>query len=138
MKLRIQGNSIRLRLGQSEVRRLGMGETVEECAVFGTSKQERFTYSLCAAPDAADVSATFADRRVVVRVPRRMIHQWATTDQVGIEALQHTGDGDGLSIVIEKDFECVHAPPGQSQEDAFPNPQLAAACPPAGGRERSI
>ena len=136
MKLRIKGNSIRLRLGQSEVRRLAIEGVVEEFTIFGPSKQERFAYALCTSPGVSAVSASFADRRLVIRVPSDMIHQWATTDQVGIHAFQHAGNDAALLILIEKDFECVEAPPGESQEDAFPNPQLQAACPPAGGIER--
>jgi hypothetical protein len=137
MKLRIKGNSIRMRLGQSEVHRLARSGIVEEHTILGPSKHQSFTYAVCASPEALNVIANFADRRMVVRVPTSMIHQWATTDQVGIHALQRTGSDDGLSILIEKDFECFDAPSGESQEDAFPNPQLEAACPPAGGIERS-
>jgi hypothetical protein len=138
MKLRIKGNSIRLRLGRSEVRRLGIDGIVEESTVFGPSRQECFAYALSASSDVSVVSASFADRRLMIRAPLGMIHQWATTDQVGIQALQRTGNNDGLAILIEKDFECIEAPPGESQEDAFPNPQLEAACGPAGRIERSI
>ena len=138
MKLRLKGNSIRLRLGQSEVRRLASGGIVEESTVFGPSRQECFTYAISASPDVSGVSASLADRRLVIRAPSSMVHQWATTDQVGIQSLQRTGNDDGLLILIEKDFECIEAPPGESQEDAFPNPQLEAACRPAGGGERSI
>jgi hypothetical protein len=137
MKLRIKGNSIRLRLGQSEVRRLITEGTVEEIVVFGPSSKERISYVLCAWSESPDVNARFADGRIVIRVPCSMIHQWATTDQVSIHALQCNGDDDSLSILIEKDFECIDAPSGESQEDAFPNPQLESACQPAGGIERS-
>jgi hypothetical protein len=136
MKLRIKGNSIRLRLGQSEVRRLAIDGIVEESTVFGPSKQECFAYTIYASSETELVSANFVDRSLLIRVPSDMIREWSTTDQVGISALQRTGNEDGLRILIEKDFECVEAPPGESQEDAFPNPQFAAACRPAGGVER--
>jgi hypothetical protein len=137
MKLRIKGNSIRLRLGQSEVRRLTMQGTVEESVVFGPSNKERLSYVLCASSESPVVSARMSDGRIVIRVPSTMIHQWASTAQVSLHALQCNGDDDALSILIEKDFECIDAPSGESQEDAFPNPQLEAACQPAGGIERS-
>ena len=138
MKLRVKGNSIRLRLGQSEVQRLAIDGIVEESTIFGPSGHECFAYAIAASTEVSVVSASFADRRLAIRVPSDMIHQWSTSDQVGIRALQRTGNEDGLQILIEKDFECVDAPPGESQEDAFPNPQLEAACRPAGGMERSI
>jgi hypothetical protein len=137
MKLRIKGNSIRLRLGRSEVRRLATEGIVEESTAFGPSTQEHFGYSICASPGVSDVSASFAGGRLVIRVPSGMIRQWAATDQVGFDAHQRTGNGDELLILIEKDFECIDGPSGESQEDAFPNPQLEAACRPAGGMESS-
>ena len=138
MKLRIKGNSIRLRLGQSEVERLAIDGIVEESTVFGPSRYEFFAYAICASPEVSVVSSTFADRRLVIRVPSGLIHEWSTTEQVGIHAVQHTGNEDGLRILIEKDFECIDGPADESQEDAFPNPQLEAACRPAGGMERLI
>jgi hypothetical protein len=137
MKLRIKGNSIRLRLGQSDVRRLAIEGEVQESTAFGRSPNERFGYMLLASPEEPAVRASYTDRGMVIRVPRKLIDQWITTDQVGIHAIQSTGDDNELRILIEKDFECIDAPSGESQEDAFPNPQLEAACRPAGGVERS-
>ena len=128
MKLRIKGNSIRLRLGQSEVRRLAIDGTIEEITAFGPSKEQRLSYALCVSPEAPDVSATFTDRRIVLRVPRSVIDQWATTDQISILALQRIGDDGELRILIEKDFECIEAASDEPQEDAFPHPILGAVC----------
>ncbi|MDB5354732.1 MAG: hypothetical protein JWN24_1185 [Phycisphaerales bacterium] len=136
MKLRIRGNSIRLRLGQSEVRRLLVGGSVEESTAFGPSEQQRFGYSLCVSLDLPDVSASFADGRIIVRVPMTMVREWATTDQVSIDAIQPAGDDGQLRILIEKDFECIDAPRDESQEDAFPHPLLTGACAPANVIER--
>jgi hypothetical protein len=131
MKLRIKGNSIRLRLGQSDVRRLAIEGAVEESTTFGRSPNERFGYILLASPEEPAVRASYTDRRMVIRVPRKLIDQWITTDQVGIHATQRTGDDNELLILIEKDFECIDAPPGESQEDAFPNSELNTTCLPA-------
>jgi len=43
---------------------------------------------------------------------------------VGLEGSQPAG-GEPLRILIEKDFECLDAAPGESQDDAFPNPRGA-------------
>ncbi len=72
---------------------------------------------------------------MLVRVPIRVIHQWITSDQVSIHAIQHTGEGGELRILIEKDFECIDGSPEESQQDAFPHPQRSAACEPAGAME---
>ena len=119
MKLRLQGNSLRLRLRQGEVRRLVENGSVEERTEF---KPVGFVYALSVA-DAETVSASFEANRIVVSVPRAVAREWATSDQVGIEASQRTPSGDVLRLLVEKDFECIDAPPGESQEDAFPNPR---------------
>lgn len=116
MKLRIRGNSIRLRLGQSEVRRLNTDGLVEESVNFGILPAEHLTYALIASAD-AKVSARFAEGRIAVSVPKDIIRQWAGSDQVGIEANQAE-----LRILIEKDFECVDGGAGEPQDDAFPSP----------------
>jgi hypothetical protein len=131
LKLRIKGNSIRLRLGQSEVRQLAIDGTIEESTAFGPLPEQCFVYTICAASEQHAVRAIFEGRRIVICVPMNEIHLWATTDQVGIHALQQIGDGDELRILIEKDFECIDAPAEEPQEDAFPNPQLGALCTPA-------
>jgi hypothetical protein len=125
----MKGNSVRLRLGQSEVKRLAIEGIVEESTAFGPSTDHRFVYTICALPEQQGVSASFTDGRLVICVPTSEILQWATTDQVGIDALQQNGDGTELRIVIEKDFECMEARARESQEDAFPHPQFNTACP---------
>src|SRR3981081_2492351 len=118
MKLRIKGNSIRLRLGQSEVLQLAINGAVEESTTFGPFREQCLGYSLSASPDARQVSASFADRRIAIRVPWSVVHEWVTTDQVSIDALQRTNVNGDLRILIEKDFECIDGAPGESQEDA--------------------
>ena len=119
MKLRLQGNSLRLRLRQGEVRRLVENGSVEERTEF---KQAGFVYALRVA-DAERVSASFEADRIVVSVPRAVAREWAASDRVGIEGSQPTPSGDVLRVLVEKDFECIDARPGESQEDAFPNPR---------------
>lgn len=136
MKLRIRGNSIRLRLGRSEVQRLVTDGTIEESTAFGPTAGHRFVYTVQSTRGGSDVSASLGDRRIAVRVPTELICRWATTDQVGIGAVARPGEESELRILIEKDFECIDAPPrAESQEDAFPHPLLGGACPPAEGSD---
>src|SRR3954470_1849970 len=105
MKLRIRGNSIRLRLGESEVRRVARDGEVAESTIFGKGANERFDYVLYASADESAVSAIFTNGRIVIRVPWDVIERWATTAQVSIHAIQ-SGGPDELRILIEKDFRC--------------------------------
>jgi len=119
MKLRLQGNSLRLRLRQGEVRRLVERGVVEERTEFA---EAAFVYAL-RVTDAAQISADVKQYRIEVAVPRGVARQWASGEQVGIEGSQPTPGGKALRILVEKDFKCIDAPPGDSQEDAYPNPR---------------
>jgi hypothetical protein len=74
------------------------------------------------------MTASFEDGRIMVRMPGSLMRNRAGTYQVGVETTQIGGDGCELKILVEKDFECVDTPHDESQEDAFPNPQIGAAC----------
>jgi hypothetical protein len=128
MKLRLKGNSIRLRLGQSEVRRLLSEGIVSESTTFDLFLGQRLEYVLCTAANLHAMTASFQDARIMVRMPVSAMRNWAGTDQVGVETTQVGSDGCVLKILVEKDFECIDAPDNESQEDAFPNPQMGAAC----------
>ena len=119
MKLRIKGNSIRLRLLRSEVERLAVeGRISDEIRFGGHSLQ----YTLAASSEADSTHATFENNQISVIVPENRATQWATGDEVGIESEQPIGDGETLSILIEKDFVCIGRPDDPDREDAFPTP----------------
>ena len=121
MKLRIRGNSLRLRLRQGEVRRLVDEGMVEERTEFGPGSSP-LVYAL-RADDVPCVAAVFEAGRIVVTVPRRAARRWASSDQVGVEGSQSAGEGGTLRILVEKDFECSDAPADESQDGAYPNPR---------------
>lgn len=118
MKLRIRGNSIRLRLLKSEVARLAESGEVSESTDFGGGA--KLTYRLIVDSQAGDVAASFASGVISVNLPAAVAEEWAANDeQVGIEA-----EIDGLSILIEKDFACLTREDDPDNLDAFPNPEL--------------
>jgi HSP20 family molecular chaperone IbpA len=113
MKLRLRHNSIRLRLTRSEVDRLQGSGLVEESVDF---PQSRFVFSLESGSDVREISASFVDGRLSVTVPSEQCHAWATTEEVGIDA-----QFQGLSILIEKDWPCLH-PSATEDADTFARP----------------
>jgi len=128
MKLRLKGDSIRLRLGPGEVQRLLAAGSVVERTGFGLGLAS-LSYSLEVSPAARAVSAGFDAGRLRVTVPAAEARAWAASaERVAIAADQDAGDGRRLSILVEKDFECLH---GQDGDDAFPNPERGGAT--AGG-----
>jgi hypothetical protein len=119
MKLRMRGNSLRLRLTQSEVNDLVALGSVEEETAFGP--QARLTYAIVLGEESA-VSASFDAGASRVTVPSAEARAWATSDRVAIEGEQATADGEPLRLLVEKDFACLKPRTGEDDRDAFPNP----------------
>lgn len=122
MKLRIKGDSIRLRLTQTEVRQLAETGAVESTMHIAAGAS--LTYGIRAA-DLPQLAVEGDASEVVLLVPRDWIGPWAESDQVGFDGTQNAGDGRELAILIEKDFACLHKRPDEL--DAFPNPLAETA-----------
>ncbi len=121
MKLRIRGDSIRLRLKRGEVDRIAAGTSIVEETHFPNSVL-RFRLDVC---DNEDASADFRDGNLVVRLPKTKVVHWASTNDVSMFAAQRLSDTRALSLLIEKDFSCLE--PGHHREceddaDTFPHP----------------
>lgn len=128
MKLRIRGNSLRFRLTQGEVSSLLAKNKVSESVRFSSSEENKLDYSLQVFERAAEPRARFENREILVELPMTVVESWATTDQVGIEYAQPTGDGKRLLIIVEKDFRCLQPRPEEDESDNFPNPEKSSVC----------
>ncbi len=116
MKLRLQENSIRLRLNRSEVRELAAGGTLTEQVHFpGPAAVEYVLQSV----SRAGVEASFHEGTIRVLAPASEIKDWANGESIGLyfEVPARLGP---LRIAIEKDLECVDRPPEERDIDAFP------------------
>ena len=114
MKLRIKGNSIRVRLTKSEVEKICSGNTLEECTVFG---ENIFKYELKQSNIVNELSAGFKSDTITIFLPSSFIHDWNSNDTVGF----NTTTKDGLYILVEKDFKCLDETT-EDQSDNFENP----------------
>lgn len=125
MKLRIRGNSLRLRLKQAEVEQVAAGQSVvEETRFPGAALSYRLDVT-----DGETIQANLYDGNLVIRLPKSRISTWATTDEVSLMAEQVLPDGDKLSLLIEKDFACLEPGHGRDCEDdadTFPHPRAAS------------
>ncbi|RMF27622.1 MAG: hypothetical protein D6765_07220 [Bacteroidetes bacterium] len=119
MKLRILGNSLRLRLTQSETQAIGRGEAVSDSVSFPGEK--RLTYAL-EPSDSPQLDARFEGERIVVRVPRKEAAVWATGEGVSLEGSCPLPEGATLRILVEKDFRCLKERPAEDESDLFPHP----------------
>lgn len=119
MKLRIKGNSIRLRLTQSEVRKFERTGLLEEFIDFGSS---RWRYAVRTVGDKFASAVPDMTGGIEVRLPVEWVRGWMKSDKVGFEATEGNGSKDGITILVEKDFTCLTARSGEDESDHFPNP----------------
>lgn len=120
MKLRIKGDSLRLRLTQGEVAQLGETGAVEDRVRFGAGAA--LIYRLKRDSAAADLRATFANGTVEIRLPEKAALAWCESDEVTLSGEQPAASDAQLRIVVEKDWRCLTAREGEDESDHFENP----------------
>lgn len=126
MKLRIRENTLRFRLGRSEVETFDQTGAIGDNVRFGLGKND-FGYVLEKTPD-SNVSASFADGIIVVRVPASDANTWASSDEVSLAGTYLADEHTEIRILIEKDFVCLNAHNDEDQSDRYPHPKGDAAC----------
>ena len=129
MKLRIRGNSLRLRLLRGEVELFGTTGRVMETIQFGAAPAAQLSYVLEADSEAQEISANFIDNKVTVSIPDSMARNWVDSDEVSLKSEQSIENGkqngtseNVLKLLIEKDFVCLDRKNDADNADAFPHP----------------
>ena len=118
MKLRIKGNSIRLRLSKTDIVRLAAEAYLEERTPFG---DKVFSYSLRCKAGTHKLSANFKAGKINVFVPKVLIKDWADNDVVGFDTYMPVAESESLHILVEKDFKCIEKS-AEDQSDNYENP----------------
>ena len=115
MKLRIKGNTLRMRLSEPEVDILAKGKSVIDKTEFPTSD---LTYKV--EPDNSN-TVKFEQGTVRIGLKTEDIDKWSNTDEVGISIESTSRSGNILSILVEKDFKCLTVRP-EDESKLYPNP----------------
>jgi hypothetical protein len=121
MKLRIKGDSLRLRVSRSEVERLLAGACLEETIHFAPEACAKFTYALQREASATRTTVQYVGNKVTILIPADQANAWGVTDQVGIAEDISLGALGSLALLVEKDFACLDQSE-KDNEDTFPNP----------------
>ena len=120
MKLRVRGNSIRLRLTRIEV------DTLRDVGLVGSTLNfpggATIEYVLESTPASVSLSAQFANNTIRVRLPESAVKEWADSEQVSISAEQNLDDSGVLTLLVEKDFACLSPRETEDEADMFPHP----------------
>lgn len=120
MKLRIRGNTVRIRVSQSEMAELTEDGSTKDSIEFGP--ESRLSYRVEVVSE-GPISASYEGDCVCIRLPQAAIDRWQRPEEVAMEGEQPLADGRSLKILVEKDFACLA--PREGEEDAgglFPNP----------------
>lgn len=119
MKLRLQPNSLRLRLSTRDTERLERDGVVREtiCLAPGQS----LAYEVALSAEVQLPTAVLEGGTLSVRLPRVPALAWLGSDEEGMRAEQPTGK-EPLTIRVEKDYACLHRAPEPGEEHAYPNP----------------
>ena len=123
MKLRIKGNSIRLRLLRSEVERIAAAGIVSEEVRFATNIDQVLRYSIAVSDGVEAVTVQFTDNHILVLLPESTAMEWTQGSVTSLEAKIEIDETDTLCVLIEKDFACLERPDDPDRADAFPHPK---------------
>jgi len=120
MKLRTKSNSIRLRLTQSEVSLMREKKFVREAIHFPAN--EALIYELKVVNNDQCITASFNNSSLSIGIPEGIIDRWSGSNEVSILASVKLDNEEELSILVEKDFQCL-SPRDEDEADMFPNPE---------------
>ena len=119
MKLRIKGNSVRIRITKTEVQTLADTGYLQEQTSFGDSK---LTYAVKAHNDAGSLSAMMHNNTITMYVPEAFTKEWANNEVVGLNNKMQIDNDTTLSLLLEKDFVCLDDT-DEDQADNYENPK---------------
>lgn len=120
MKLRIKGDSLRLRLTQGEVRSLEEQGIVTDAIHFGPDSKLEYRVRRDGSVD--ELTAKCQAGAIEVYVPDAAAFEWCRSDLVTLECTRRSAAGE-LRILVEKDFTCLVPRAGEDESDHFPHPK---------------
>lgn len=118
MKIRIQGNTVRLRLSKQEVGDFARDGEVKDQVEFGSAS---LVYQLIRYNQEV-FSVSFVRGVISVNIPEHIVNNWADSEQVGFESVVTYPNGQKLEVLIEKDFQCL-IPRKEDESGLYANPR---------------
>ena len=125
MKLRIRGNSLRLRISRSELESLLRGNRIEETIHFTASPEAKLTYALDSAVQSTPITIQYESQAVTVTLSKDQAVVWGSESEVGVYGELDNGGTHLLEVIVEKDFACLDGS-DEDNIDTFANPHVGA------------
>jgi hypothetical protein len=126
MKLRLKGNSLRLRVSPSELARLLEKGRIEETIRFASEPNAKLTYALEHTATEEAISVRYRAQEVTIVLSTRWARSWAEGSDVGVSGTVRL-DSEVLDLLVEKDFACLEGT-DQDNKDTFSNPRSRMNC----------
>src|SRR5262249_22953691 len=126
MKLRLKGNSMRVRLDRRDIERLIDEGRVDDAVRFGPGLASSYGVERGPAPRERPKASSTAGS-LLIRIDPEDAEGWLAGDRVGFDHLQPV-DGGVVRVLLEKDFACIDRPAGEEADDAYAFPNPSAVC----------
>ena len=118
MKIRIKGNTVRIRLSRPEVETFCETGLLEERTDF---LPQPFVYTIRKDDSVAELQTVFQNGKFQLLVPSSWIAGWEHSEKVGFETVLTMKNGGAFRILLEKDFKCLDETQ-EDQSDQYENP----------------
>jgi hypothetical protein len=126
MKIRIRGDSLRLRLSQSDVRALDRDGDVLDELHFPAGASLRCVLRVDAQIE--ELGASFDQHTITVAISPAWARRLVEGDEVGVQCERALDGGRRLALLIEKDFRCLVPRPGEDDGDGFDRSDGSETC----------
>jgi hypothetical protein len=125
MKLRIQGNSLRIRVTRSDLALLVTKGRIANSIYFAFDECAKLQYALEHKAHRTSPALRYQPPEIAVVLPTEATRVWAQSDQVGIYAAVDFGARGVVDLIVEKDFACLDLSDAENV-DTFPNPNAGS------------
>ena len=120
MKLRIKGNTIRLRLSKTEIEQLSTEGIVKDQTNFVNGS---FIYSIEKETNGSNIRADYINNQLTVYVPANLLSDWPNNKVISLHNRLTDGSLPELYLLVEKDFKCIDNS-SEDQSDNYDNPKI--------------
>ena len=121
MKLRILGNTLRLRILKPELEQLHQGGTIEGFLQYGVRQEDGLHYHLAVGAQEETLQIQSLEKGFCVQISAAVVNEMVETERVGVVERISVADDHVVEVRVEKDFKCLDARP--EDRFAFPHPK---------------
>jgi hypothetical protein len=120
MKLRINQQSIRLRLSQNDIANLRLNSTLSVALFWGIQEDDLLVYKLSIIEEGvSQVKISAEEINIMILKPE--LEHWLKNDDVVSFECSFPTLSSPLKVLIERDFKCL-TPRNEDEGDLFENP----------------